>query len=374
MSARIYHSDNNLNWLPMEEAPYESEKLLQELLAEHPDLLAGEQINSDQPRRWVLVTREMSVSGEQDGSAQWSVDHLFLDQDAIPTLVEVKKSTNSDIRRKVIGQMLDYAANAVVRWPVEEIQAKFLGRCQKENIDADDKLAELFGEDEGKNLAAFWQKVKTNLQAGRVRMVFVADDIPPELRTIVEFLNAQMDPAEVLAIEIKQFAGEGGRTLVPRVLGQTEAARQKRGGTQGAGKTSWTDWESALAEVSNTDVVAFFKREIEKKQEDYIPHGALRYRIADKRRFSVEVKQEHAYVWQSGRFDNDVAFWQQSLSHRDNVKPVNSGQCLSFSLYTADDFEFFFEAATHTLQSKHWRVDPADDEIEETEADDPIMK
>ncbi len=62
--------------------------------------------------------------------------------------------------------------------------------------------------------------MKTNLQAGRVRLLFIADEIPPELRRVVEFLNSQMDPAEVLAIEIKQFVGENLKTLVPHVLGQ----------------------------------------------------------------------------------------------------------------------------------------------------------
>lgn len=57
-------------------------------------------------------------------------------------------------------------------------------------------------------------------EAGRVRMVFVADMILPELRRIVEFLNGQMDAAEVLAVEIKQYkgpsAGQKLKTLVPR--------------------------------------------------------------------------------------------------------------------------------------------------------------
>ena len=72
-----------------------------------------------------LVTREMAVPGEEDGAGRWSLDHLFLDQDAIPTLVEVKRSCDTRIRREVVGQMLDYAANAVAYWPVEEIRAKF---------------------------------------------------------------------------------------------------------------------------------------------------------------------------------------------------------------------------------------------------------
>jgi hypothetical protein len=64
-------------------------------------------------------------------------------------------------------------------------------------------------------------------------MVFIADEIPPELRRVVEFLNGQMDPAEVLAIEVRQFVAEGLRALVPRVLGQTEAARRKKGADRG---------------------------------------------------------------------------------------------------------------------------------------------
>ena len=43
----------------------------------------------------------------------------------IPTLVEVKRSTDTRLRREVVGQMLDYAANAVVYWPVERLEAEF---------------------------------------------------------------------------------------------------------------------------------------------------------------------------------------------------------------------------------------------------------
>jgi hypothetical protein len=61
-----------------------------------------------------------------------------------------------------------------------------------------------------------------------MRLVFVADSIPPELQRIVEFLNVQMDPAEVVAVEIRQYVGQGRTTLVPRVIGQTAEAQQKK--------------------------------------------------------------------------------------------------------------------------------------------------
>ncbi len=222
MAGRIYLLKEDSTLLAMEETTYDSENLLQKLLADHPDLLAGDQIDAEEPRRWLLVTREMAVPGEQVGAGRWSLDHLFLDQDAIPTLVEVKRSSDTRIRREVIGQMLDYAANAVAYLPVEEIKAKFESRCKDDGVVPEAELAEFLGE--GQDASTFWQSVKTNLQAGRVRLLFIADEIPPELRRVVEFLNSQLDPAEVLAIEVKQFVGENLKTLVPRVLGQTEKA------------------------------------------------------------------------------------------------------------------------------------------------------
>jgi len=204
----------------MSEENYGSEADFQELIAKYPNILAGNQINDAKPRRWLLISIEATLPSEENGSDRWSVDHLFLDQDAIPTLVEVKRSSDTRIRREVIGQMLEYAANAVVYWPVEEIRAKFDATCQAKCLSSEEALKDFLGPSEDSE--AFWQKAKTNLQAGMIRMLFVADKIPKELRRIVEFLNEQMNPAEVLAVEIKQFTGQGLKTLVPIVHGKID--------------------------------------------------------------------------------------------------------------------------------------------------------
>jgi hypothetical protein len=86
----------------------------------------------------------------------------------------------------------------------------------------------LLGED-GK-VDEFWQRVKTNLLAKKIRLLFVADIIPLELRRIVEFLNEQMDATEVLAVELRQFANKSLKTIVPTVYGQTQEAVRKRAG------------------------------------------------------------------------------------------------------------------------------------------------
>lgn len=226
MSGGVYLIQNSGELVEMREEAYESESLLQQLLADHPNLLAGDQINSSDPRRWVLVSREAPLASEEDGSGRWAVDHLFLDQDAVPTIVEVKRSTDTRIRREVVGQMLDYAANGVSYWSIEELRAQFAHGRE----DPDKALVNLLG-DPSADIEDFWQKAKTNLRAGRVRLVFVADSVPSELRRIVEFLNQQMDPAEVLAVEIKQYVGGDLKTLVPRLVGQTEEAQRRKLGT-----------------------------------------------------------------------------------------------------------------------------------------------
>lgn len=223
VSGGIYLIQDDQQLVEMTEKTYETEDFLQGLLARYPNLLAGDQMDTSQPRRWLLISRERGVPSEEGGGYKWSVDHLFLDQDAVPTIVEVKRSSATRIRREVVGQMLDYATNAVVYWPVETIRAEF----EANHEDPQQLIAKFLSGAEADE-EEFWQKVKTNLQAGKVRLVFVADKVPTELRRVVEFLNQQMDPAEVLAVEIKQYVGGTLRTLVPRVIGQTVEAQQKK--------------------------------------------------------------------------------------------------------------------------------------------------
>ncbi len=167
------------------------------------------------PRRWLLVSQELPLRSE-DGAAPWFVDHLFLDQEGVPTVVEVKRSSDSRIRREVVGQVLDYAANAVVRWPVDTLRGRVMG-----DPETAAQLAAFLGE---QSEEAFWAEVQSNMERGRVRMVFVADEIPPELRRIVDFLADQMRNAEVFAVEVRNFQGEGERALVPRLVSKPKSA------------------------------------------------------------------------------------------------------------------------------------------------------
>jgi len=226
MSQGIFLIQSDGSLVELAQESYDSESLLQELLAKYPSLLSGSESDSEQPRRWLLIRREMGIPDRENVADRWSLDHLFLDQDGIPTLVEVKRSTDTRIRREVVGQMLDYAANAIIYWPVEKIQAELESIASHQGVDLDMFIQEFLGQD--CDILEFWQRVKTNLLSGRIRLVFVADEIPRELQRIVEFLNQQMSPAEVYAVQVTQYAGQGIRSLVPRIVGITADARIRK--------------------------------------------------------------------------------------------------------------------------------------------------
>ena len=198
----------------------------QQLIEKYPALLSGSQSETVSPRRWLLIKREKAIPAEDGGSDRFSVDHLFVDQDGVPTLVEVKRQSDTRLRREVVGQMLDYAANAVLYWSVEQLRAEFDQACTASGRIPEEEIRDRLTMDTDPEV--LWQQVRTNLQAGRIRMLFVADRIPAELRRIVEFLNEQMKSAEVLALELRQFQGEGLKTIVPTLYGQTERSAAEK--------------------------------------------------------------------------------------------------------------------------------------------------
>jgi hypothetical protein len=62
-------------FVEMSETPYDSEDLLQRYLEEHPKLLAGDQMAPEALRRWIVVSREIAMPGEERGVGY--VDHAF---------------------------------------------------------------------------------------------------------------------------------------------------------------------------------------------------------------------------------------------------------------------------------------------------------
>jgi hypothetical protein len=123
--------------------------------------------------------------------------------------------------------MLDYAANGTRYWGEGALAELFERTCADIGRDPAAVLEEVAGQDV--DAQDFWDRAERNLRGGVVRLVFVADVIPDELATVIEFLNTRMHDTEVYGVEVRRYGGGAAECFVPRLIGATAAAQaQKR--------------------------------------------------------------------------------------------------------------------------------------------------
>lgn len=223
---------------------------LQRILEVNPNLLPGDQIDPEDPRRWLLVKREMPVPSPDTGADRWSIDFLFSDQDAIPTFVECKRFADTRSRREVVGQMLEYAANGHYYWTKDTLREFAAETARKAGSTLEDRIAVLQPPDQ-RSLEVYFDLLQQNLREGQLRIVFFLEESPQELRSVVDFLNRQMERSEVLLVEARQYSRAGTTIVVPTLFGYTEEARLVKRSvtiTTAAGRKRW-DRASYLADA-----------------------------------------------------------------------------------------------------------------------------
>ena len=237
---------------PLHEAYVEFEDDLQALVVRYPELLSGDD-DTASSRRWLLIKREQGIAAAQGEAARFSLDHLFVDQDGTPTLVEVKRAADTRARREVVAQMLDYAANVLAFMDPGDLRTTFESQYADPAAAIRERLGAGIDPDE------LWRRAADNLRTGNLRLVFLADRIPAELKTLVEFLNEQMRTMEVLAIEVATFEAEGTRVLRARTIGQTQAAQAVKGRRP---RATWDrpTWLHSLAARAGPEAAAIARR------------------------------------------------------------------------------------------------------------------
>ena len=61
--------------------------------------------------------------------------------------------------------------------------------------------------------------------SNQLRLVFFLEEAPIELKSVVDFLNKQMERTEVLLVEARQYLKDDLKLVVPTLFGYTEEAR-----------------------------------------------------------------------------------------------------------------------------------------------------
>lgn len=234
---------------------------LQEILAKNLDLLPGDQIDPEEPRRWLLVKREMPVPDPGSGQNRWSIDFVLLDQSATPTFIECKRFSDTRARREVVGQMMEYAANGSYYWTKADLQSLAARTHANEGLELDDVLERL-RPDDGMDAVEFFQRAEDNLRQGQTRLVFFLEEAPFELKSIVDFLNRQMERTEVLLVEARLYELAGSVVVAPILFGYTEEARQVKRvvlSSPSGGRRRWTEtafFEAASVALAQEELVA----------------------------------------------------------------------------------------------------------------------
>lgn len=209
--------------------------------------------------------REMPVQDPDTASDRWSLDFFFADQSGIPTFIECKRFQDTRSRREVVAQMLDYAANGHYYWSKDLLRERWIATARRRNTSIQAELLNAKPDCidiAGDNLIDdFLEVVESNLREGQIRLIFYMERSPYELRSIVDFLNKQMERTEVLIVEARQYDLDGRRLIDPSLFGYTEEARRIKRKTlpQKVGKIEWDEagfFEAASQQLHAHEVAA----------------------------------------------------------------------------------------------------------------------
>lgn len=190
------------------------EKWLQNLLYSHPETLPINEIDNSYLNIAPICCELNTPAGP--------IDVLYATPEGKLVILEVKLWRNPEARRKVIGQILDYAKE-LVKWEYEDLQREVSRALRKSETQG----KKLFNIIESKfpeiSEAEFVDAVSRNLKRGEFLLLIVGDGIREGVASITEFLESHGTLHFTFGlVEMAIFKVNGEGVLVqPRVIAQT---------------------------------------------------------------------------------------------------------------------------------------------------------
>ena len=141
-------------------------------------------------------------------------DLLGVETSGRPVIIEVKLAQNSEARRAVVAQILAYAAHlhGTTREQLEDRVKKNLGLLGRESL----VDAVMSNQEDAFDAEDFTEALDEHLQEGRFRLVFVLDEVPEELMTLVAYLEHVTDKLVIDLVAVSSFDIAGTSVVVPQ--------------------------------------------------------------------------------------------------------------------------------------------------------------
>jgi len=219
----LLRREKDRHWSFAEAVTVKAEADLQKLLSDSPDLIPVDEIGQDLSPL-VLGVREVGLPGSGN------TDLLAFTADGDIAIIECKLASNPESKRKVIGQILEYAA---FLWGMsyEELDDRIEARLKQGLGDLVGNAVK--GDWDGE---AFRKAVEAVLKDGRFALVIVVDELNDDLRRIIRFVNERGGGGFTLhALEVRRFRSGEIEVLVPHLHGAAPAISPR------ASRKTWTE-------------------------------------------------------------------------------------------------------------------------------------
>lgn len=205
---------STLNTSKLERVPFEElifdEKEVKDLIEQNPEILPVGEIEP--------VFRPLISIGRELGE----VDHLFINPQGDLTIVEAKLWRNTESARKVLAQIIDYAAK-LSQWTYDKLDNE-VKKYNSAGLGILDYIRSFQGEEEIDETVII-DNIYRNLKAGRFLLLIVGDGIRESLETMVDYLQTTPHLQFTLALVEMQFykfpEKESSLLMVPEVIART---------------------------------------------------------------------------------------------------------------------------------------------------------
>jgi uncharacterized protein DUF4268 len=196
-----------------------NEGWLRDLLFRHPEALPIAEIN-DSFSGLIPVCKELATPAGP-------IDVLYATPSGRIAVLEAKLWRNPEARRKVVGQILDYAKE-LSRWSYENLDAAVKAAIRSNNGMAKSLFDTVRDRDAALAEATFIDSVSQNLRRGDLLLLIIGDGIRENVGAITNFIEDHGTLHFTFGlVEMAIYRmPDGSRLVQPRILAQSTVVRR----------------------------------------------------------------------------------------------------------------------------------------------------
>lgn len=194
---------------------FDNESLLQDILEKFPEFVALEDLGVSEP--FIVIGREVATPAGY-------IDVLCIDGEGVLTVIETKLARNPQIRREVVGQVLEYVAQ-LSKWKAQDV-IQVANQYFQSSSDTGgtggatltDLLKSTSEPEEMLSPGDVYERIENNLRKGRIKVVIASDAIPETLKDTVNFINS-FSNFDIYVLQVQLFKKDDLEIYAPAIFG-----------------------------------------------------------------------------------------------------------------------------------------------------------